>query len=57
MESMLQSGVEQCPQTLGLQNVVSDLRQKCRERLTVPEEFLKTCLLQNAGSEVMNKLR
>lgn len=57
MESMLQSGVEQCPQTLGLQSVLIDLRQKCRERLTISDEFLKSCLIQNAGSEVMNKLR
>lgn len=57
MEGMLRAGVEQCPKTLGLQNVVNDLRKKCTDRLRISEEFLRTCLVHNAGGEIMNKLR
>lgn len=57
MEGMLRAGVEQCPKTLGLQNVVCDLRKKCTDRLQISDEFLRTCLIHNAGGEIMNKLR
>lgn len=57
MDGMLRAGVEQCPKTLGLQNVVNDLRKKCTDRLQISDEFLRTCLIHNAGGEIMNKLR
>lgn len=57
MEGMLRAGVEQCPKTLGLQNVVNDLRKKCTDRLQISDEFLRTCLIHNSGGEIMNKLR
>lgn len=57
METMLRTGVEKCPKTLGNQSVVTDLRKNCHERLHISEEFLHTCILNNAGSEIMNKIR
>lgn len=57
METMLRTGVEQCPKTLGNQNVVNDLRKNCHERLNISEEFLHNCILNNAGGEIMNKIR
>lgn len=57
LETMLRTGVEQCPKTLGNQNVIADLRKNCHDRLTISDEFLHTCLLNNAGSEIMNRVR
>ncbi|KAI8037309.1 hypothetical protein M5D96_010060 [Drosophila gunungcola] len=56
LETMMRTGIEQCPKTLGNQIVVQDLRKGLGERLVVPEEFLQICLLNNAGSEIMNKV-
>ncbi|XP_055378308.1 F-actin-uncapping protein LRRC16A isoform X3 [Condylostylus longicornis] len=56
MDIMLRTGIEQCPKTLGSQNVVSDLRKNLTERLDINEEFLQNCLVNNAGSEIMNKI-
>lgn len=56
METMIRTGIEQCPKTLGNQNVIQDLRKVLSERLVISEEFLQTCLLNNAGSEIMNKI-
>ncbi|XP_039227049.1 F-actin-uncapping protein LRRC16A isoform X6 [Drosophila yakuba] len=56
LETMMRTGIEQCPKTLGNQIVVQDLRKALAERLVVPEEFLQICLLNNAGSEIMNKV-
>lgn len=57
METMIRTGVEQCPKTLGNYSVVNDLRKNCHERLIISDEFLHTCILNNAGSEIMNKIR
>ena len=57
METMIRTGVEQCPKTFGVPNVVNDLRKSCTDRLIIPEDFLQTCILNNAGSEIMNKIR
>lgn len=57
MDTMIRTGIEQCPKTLGLQNVVCDIRKSCLDRLAIPEEFLHACILNNAGSEIMNKIR
>lgn len=57
METMLRTGLEQCPKALGTQNVVSELRKVCNERLVLPEDFLSECIVNSAGSEIMNKIR
>lgn len=56
METMIRTGIEQCPKTFGCQNVIVDLRKVLCERLVIPDDFLQTCLLNNAGSEIMNKV-
>lgn len=56
LETMIRTAVEQCPKTLGNQIVVQDLRKVLGERLLIPEDFLQNCLLNNAGSEIMNKV-
>ncbi|XP_059224695.1 F-actin-uncapping protein LRRC16A isoform X5 [Stomoxys calcitrans] len=56
LETMIRTGVEQCPKTLGNQVVIQDLRKVLSERLVIPEGFLQACLLNNAGSEIMNKV-
>lgn len=57
LETMLRTGVEQCPKTLGNSTVIADLRKNCQDRLSISDEFLHTCLLNNAGSEIMNRVR
>lgn len=57
METMLRTGIEHCPKTLGSSNVVNDLRKNCQDRLNIPDEFLQTCLVNSAGNEIMNKIR
>lgn len=56
LETMIRTGIEQCPKTLGNQVVIQDLRKVLSERLVIPEDFLQNCLVNNAGSEIMNKV-
>lgn len=56
MNTMLQTGIEHCPKTLGNQTVINDLRKNCKKRLVFPEEFLKSCMFNSAGSEILNKI-
>lgn len=57
METMLRTAVGQCPKTLANQNVMNDLRKSCYERVHITDEFLHTCIMNNAGGEIMNKIR
>lgn len=57
METMLRTGVEQCPKTLGNQVVLTELRKGCEEKMIISEEFLQNCLINSAGSEIMNRIR
>lgn len=57
METMLKTGIEQCPKTLGNQTVIGELRKSCEERLHINDEFLQTCIVNCAGGEIMNKIR
>ncbi|KAG5672565.1 hypothetical protein PVAND_002682 [Polypedilum vanderplanki] len=56
METMLKTGIEQCPKTLGNQTVISELRKTCEDRLQISDEFLQTCIVNCAGGEIMNKI-
>lgn len=57
METMLRTGIEQCPITLGNQMVITELRKGCEEKFVISEEFLQNCLVNNAGGEIMNRIR
>lgn len=54
---MIRTGVEHCPKTLGNQIVINDLRKTCIEKINIPDDFFQNCMLNNAGSEIMNKIR
>ncbi|XP_037922065.1 F-actin-uncapping protein LRRC16A isoform X10 [Hermetia illucens] len=56
IETMIRTGIEQCPKALGNQNVINDLRKVLNERLVISDEFLQLCLINNAGGEMMNKI-
>ncbi|XP_058833683.1 F-actin-uncapping protein LRRC16A isoform X4 [Topomyia yanbarensis] len=56
METMLRTGIEQCPKTLGNQTVIAELRKGCEERLVISDEFLQNCLVNSAGSEIINRI-
>ncbi|KAL5287829.1 crml-1 family protein [Megaselia abdita] len=56
LETMIRTGIEQCPMTLGSLNVITDLRKNLSERLVISEDFLQNCVVNNAGNEIMNKI-
>lgn len=57
METMLKTGIEQCPKTLGNQSIINELRKNCEERAHISDEFLQNCIVSCAGGEIMNKIR
>lgn len=57
MENMIRTGVELCPKTLGNPTIISELRSTCADRyFAISDEFLQLCVMQTAGSEIMNKI-
>lgn len=57
LDGMLRTGIEQCPKALDNQLVMDDLRKMLKERLSISQDFLKSCLLNNAGTEIVNRIR
>ncbi|XP_063699418.1 F-actin-uncapping protein LRRC16A isoform X2 [Culicoides brevitarsis] len=56
LETMIRTGVEQCPKTLGNPTTIAELRTSCNDRLNISDEFLQACVIQTAGSEIINKV-
>lgn len=54
METMIKTGIEQCPKTLGNHTVLTELRKSCEERLQISDEFFD---VNCTGGEIMNKIR
>ncbi|XP_038121444.1 F-actin-uncapping protein LRRC16A isoform X2 [Culex quinquefasciatus] len=53
METMLRTGVDQCPLTLANQIVLAELRKSCEEKLKISEDFLQNSLSNNSSGEIM----
>lgn len=57
METMLRTGVDQCPLTLANQIVLAELRKSCEEKLKISEDFLQNSLSNNSSGEIMFGVR
>lgn len=54
METMLRKSIEQCPQTLTNQTVLTELRKSCEEKLKIAEDFLQNGLVNYSSAEIMS---
>lgn len=54
---MLKCAGDDCPQVLTSGRVAEDIRKVCRDKSFVPADFVETCILEQAGTEVMNRVK
>lgn len=54
---MLKCAEDQCPHVLAEANIQEDIRHNCREKSQVSPEFVQTCVLEQAGTDIMNKVK
>ncbi|XP_039285032.1 F-actin-uncapping protein LRRC16A isoform X2 [Nilaparvata lugens] len=56
LESMVKCVEEQCPTVFGSERVQDDVRKMCQQKSRLEPEFVRTCILEQAGTNIMNKV-
>lgn len=54
---MLACAGDQCPLILGSDRYRRELKSACSEKNSIPDVFIRTCLQDQAGTEVMNRVK
>lgn len=57
LESMLKCVQEECPHVLNCEHVADDIRKACREKSYLPLEFVESCIMDQAGTDIMNRVK
>ena len=57
LESMMKCAEDQCPHVLADDRVQGEIRKMCREKNFLAPEFIHTCIVEQAGADIMNKFR
>lgn len=54
---MMKCAHEQCPNVLTDEHVQCEIRKTCREKSYISLEFVQSCILEQAGTDIMNKVK
>lgn len=57
VENMVRCAKEQCPHVLYDNTVVHEIRQGCRDKSGVPLDFVVQCVVQQAGTDIINRVK
>ncbi|KAK6644485.1 hypothetical protein RUM43_000752 [Polyplax serrata] len=55
LESMLKCVEEECPHVAKYDDVTNDIRKVCNEKIYIPLEFVENCIMDQAGTDILNK--
>ncbi|XP_019870285.2 F-actin-uncapping protein LRRC16A isoform X1 [Aethina tumida] len=56
-DKMLKCCKEQCPYVLHDDERVLEIKKECKKKKQIPIDFVTTCIKQQAGTDIMNKLK
>ncbi|XP_035702195.1 F-actin-uncapping protein LRRC16A isoform X3 [Folsomia candida] len=56
IDTVLELGEERCPNLMGDEDLKQEIREGCIERAGVSSEFVKHCVMDIAGADIINKL-
>jgi hypothetical protein len=48
---------DQCPHVLADDRVQGEIKKMCREKNFLAPEFIHTCIVEQAGADIMNKVK
>jgi hypothetical protein len=48
---------EKCPSLMGDENLKQEIKEGCLEKSGVSAEFVKHCVMDIAGADIINKLK
>lgn len=54
---MLKCVEEECPHIVSYDDVTNDIRKACGEKIYLPSEFVESCIMDQAGTDIMNKTK
>jgi hypothetical protein len=57
LESMMKCAEDQCPHVLADDRVQGEIKKMCREKNFLAPEFIHTCIVEQAGADIMNKVK
>ncbi|KAJ3663512.1 hypothetical protein Zmor_007767 [Zophobas morio] len=56
-DKMLKCCKEQCPYLLHDEQTVQEIKKACKNKKQIPLDFITTCIKQQAGVDIMNRVR
>lgn len=57
MEAMMRCANEQCPTVLAEERVQTEIRKTCREKNQLAPDFIQTCVMEQAGTDIINRVK
>lgn len=54
---MIKCVEEECPNIASYEEVTNDIRKACNEKIYIPLEFVESCIMDQAGTDIMNKTK
>lgn len=54
---MLKCVEDECPHVLSYEHVADDIRKACREKSFLPLEFVESCIMDQAGTDIVNRVK
>lgn len=57
LEGMMKCAEDQCPHVLADDRVQDEIRKMCHEKNFLAPEFIHTCIVEQAGADIMNKFK
>jgi hypothetical protein len=57
LESMMKCAEDQCPHVLADDRVQGEIKKMCREKNFLAPEFIHACIVEQAGADIMNKVK
>ncbi|XP_075224401.1 capping protein regulator and myosin 1 linker 1 leucine rich repeat protein [Lycorma delicatula] len=56
VENMIKCAEEQCPTVFSEDRVQDEVRKMCREKSNLEHDFVQSCIVEQAGTNIMNKI-
>ncbi|XP_034249800.1 F-actin-uncapping protein LRRC16A isoform X3 [Thrips palmi] len=56
LEAMMRCANEQCPTVLEEDKVQTEIRKTCREKNQLAPDFVQTCVMEQAGTDIINRV-
>ena len=57
MNNVLELTEEKCPTLMGYERLKKEIKEGCVDKSTIPVDFVRHCIMDMAGTDIINKLK